>query len=308
MRASFHTLIALFALSLGGGPALAASFANWSPPPAGTDALLLLTGADGNFVRPKACFKGVGGSFYRPAFSKWLAKDPSHPPFAWVSTGNVFSRVEESGMAEDDEILTNLEATGFAAIGAGSEDLEVLGLPWNEQAERLDELPWLATNLRVLETGRPALPGSRLLKVGHQEVAILAVTEHIPGRILGDLSTGSIVTVDPLEAIEAEIASWEKRPDFVLVLAPLLQGSVRQLAAELEGVDLIVASAALRAHPDVRLEGKNRVLWVGGWGRYLGRVALDEEGEPLAFDVVEVGHEFPIDPTTGQPHEAGPSS
>ena len=308
MRTCFHALIAFIALGLWAGPARALEFGSWSPPPEGTEALLLLTGADANFVKPKGCFKGTGGSLYRPSFGAWLKLDESNPPFAWVSTGNVFSRFEEEGMAPDATVIDNLQDTGYSAIGVGFDDLERLGLPWTRHAEQLGTLPWLATNLRVLETGRSALPASRRFKLGDREIAILAVTDQAPARLLGDLDTGTIVTTDPVDALHAEMASWKTRPDYVIVLAPVLQGSVRRLARELEGVDLIVASSALRAHPEADTTERNTVLWIGGWGRFLGRVAFGEGRTPLALDVVEVGTDFPIDPLTGMPQDSGPTS
>ena len=301
MRPTFQVLLTCMVLLALPAPAAAGGFRDWTPPDEKAALVLLLTGGDAGFVRPKGCFKGTGGSLYRPGLNAWLRGSHAAPRL-WLSTGDVLTPLDEEGMAAPEQVLDNLSRSGYSGVGVGGGEFDVIGVPpAHGGAGSSRNIPWIGTNLVVFESGAGPLARSRIVKAGGLEIGVLAVSPHRPGMTLGDLERGTLVTVDPVAAVRREMKDWKSRPDYVVLLAPLPQAEARRVARELSGIDLVLASSALLARPEPEVVGETPVLWVGGWGRFLGRVQLDAESRVIAAEVIEVGSRFPIDPTTGEP-------
>lgn len=273
----------------------------WEPLPASAAGEILLTGADSGFVRPNGCMDFLGGSFVRPGFERWLRERAPGAARIWISTGNVLASADaEVAVAEPEESFATLGAVPYAAVGVGLTDLERVGAQGLLDLADRHDVPLVATNVMIHETGLPFVDRSRIAEVGGRRIAFLAVTRHQPEKIwtLGNAAT--VVTLEPLEAVRAELASVRGRADRVVLLTTLLQGETRDLAAALEGVDLVVASAGLFRAPQEERHGSTRLYWAGAWGEVIGRLVVEGDAVLDPVEVVPVRHSFPIDSLTGE--------
>lgn len=295
----------LFALVLLAPPSVAGAddALSWPDVPADAKALILATGDDRQYTVPKGCFDGAGGTVYRPEFERWLEDAFPHlHDRVWVSTGNVL----DPGLSEEPtgtpaETYRLIDRTGYAAVGVGSFDVANLGIEGLLEVDRRHGFPLVSTNLVVHETGRPVFRPSVTHELADgRRLAFLAATVHDPGFLGGTLETGSVVTVDEVEAVRREVERLRDEVDLVVVLSTARQGVTEELS-RIDGVDLVLAATLLlvRDRP-TRVEGGAPVLWLGAYGLHVGRIALGTDGRWLDEPrVLQVKPPFPVDTMTG---------
>lgn len=273
----------------------------WDPLSENAAGEILLTGADSGFVRPNGCMEFLGGSFVRPGFERWLRERALGTARIWVGTGDTLATADtEVAVAEPEESFATLGRVPYAAVGIGLTDLERVGADGLLDLAGRHGVPLVATNVVVHETGLPFVEPSRVIEVGGKRIAFLAVTRHEPQKIwtLGNAAT--VMTVEPLAAVRAEVARLRGRADRVIVLTTLLQGETRELSAALDGVDLVVASSGLFRAPEEERHGSTRLYWAGAWGEVIGRLVVDADAKLAPVEVVPVRESFPIDSLTGE--------
>ncbi len=272
----------------------------WEPLPASAAGEILLTGADSGFVRPNGCMEFLGGSFVRPGFERWLRDRAPGTARIWVGTGDLFDlEGSEAATAEPDESLATLGAVPYALVGVSLGDLERVGAETLVEMARRYQVPLVATNVIVHESGLSIAKSSRIVDIGGRRVGFLSVTRHVPERIW-TLQGASVVTVDPKEALRREIPRVREDADAVIVLSTMLQLETRDLLKNIEGVDLIVASSGLYRSPEGEPAGSARLYWAGGWGETIGRLVVRADGSLAPVQVFAVRESFPIDSLTGE--------
>lgn len=296
MRASLCCIsLWVFGLSV---PAWA--LGEWSSPPPDSALLILATGADTGYVHPRGCFKGNGGMLYRPAFEQWLGRNEAAFERIWLSAGNVLSHPETRDGAPAREVLDALIKTPYTAVAVGTFELEALGTGLVGLARELP-FPLLATNLRIHETGKPALAEWVVRETAAGKIGILAVLPHQPSSLWADTTTGTIVTVPPGPAVADAIRRLRPSVDVLVLLSSLPYGDLRAELAGWRGIDIVLASWSSYTQDEVERHWGPPVLWLGYAGQYLGRVAITRSHEIQDISLVPVLDDFPIDPTTGQP-------
>jgi 2',3'-cyclic-nucleotide 2'-phosphodiesterase (5'-nucleotidase family) len=276
--------IALLAALLVG---CAAPYAAQPSPPATVGRLLtvLFTGDSRGAVEPApecACYDKpvpmLGGLARRATYVQRVrAADPG---VLLVDVGDTVA--DPDGRADDPaqrrRVALALGAMAYDAITPGPAEIAAAEPAW------VDALgaPLLAANLRGAAILRQA---SALKTVGGVKVAMLGALS--PAALPADVRTSLGVEVAPAaEALRPRVA--ELRPDADL-LAVLFHGSfaeARDLAAELDGVDLVVAGRrAALPHPSTRVGGA-LVVQAPPEGRQVGRIRLAVAG-PGQVSLVE---------------------
>jgi hypothetical protein len=292
-------LPALAATALGLGCALAAE--GWPEPPPDTRAMLLVTGADIGQYYPRGCLDNSGGSIYRKSFDAWLEQRYPDLPTAWVATGNVVADPEDDYLTPAEPMLRHLADVGYTVLGVGERELDHVGPARLSELGRRLGIDFVSSNLEVLETGKPALPGSRIVPLGDLRIGLVVISPHDPGKVWGDASTGTVLTVDPVPALRRRIAEVRGAgADRVVLLATSSSVHLRMWLSKLGDVDAVIASYGnVRASEPKMVEGVP-VLWVAALGQTLGRVSLGPRGELLEVRGIEVGAAFPVDPASGE--------
>ena len=292
------------------GPSTSAGPGGWPPLPPGTRTILLLTGADLGHWEPRKCFNNFGGILYRLGLNEWLFDHEPGIDWHWVSAGDVLSlTLENTAVRPPREIYEGLARIGYDVVGVGYRDLQLLG-PFAIRALTRDlPLHLVATNLRVLETGRPFLEESAVLETASGRIGVLVLLPYREDAAWVSPEYGT-VTIEPpgrhLVPALRRLASRAGRVVLVAQLDPMTIGRLLEsLPPDVRPPDLVVGERGTYGQTDVRDVGGVPLLWVGGYGQYLGRAALDARGKLLEVRGMLVRGTFPIDPRTGRPVAPG---
>ncbi len=277
----------------------------WPPLPPGTRTLLLLTGADLGHWEPRKCFLNSGGMLYRLSLDTWLFDHEPGIDWHWVSTGNVLSlTLENTSVRPPREIYEGLARIGYDVVGVGWHDLQLLG-PYAIRTMTRDlPLYLVATNLLVLETGKPFLEGSAILETASGRIGVLRLLPYREEGAWTSREYGTVVISPPEQVLPEALHQLAGRVDRVLLLAELnhvqLQELLRHLPPDTPPVVLVVDQLGTYGKCRADDVGGIPVLWVGGHGQVLGRAALDARGELLEARGIRVEGTFPVDPQTGR--------
>jgi hypothetical protein len=272
----------------------------WPPLPEPAATVLLVTGADLGYVEPRGCHGNAGGALYRPALRRWLAD--RHPEIRqlWLGTGNVLAgRPEDPETSAAERMFELLGSAGYDAMGVGVSDLNVLSPAELRAVAQRRGVALVSSNLLVYETGRPAFATSRVVEIGGVRYGILAALDHAPHRVWGDISTGTVVTVDPLDVLPDLIEELRTRADVLVLLSSMGTSTLSRLLASAPPVDIVVAGWSKYWQPEPKIVEGTPVLWLGADGLRLARAAYSTGGSPLGTSILQVREPFPIDPATG---------
>lgn len=297
MLARYAPALALLA-ALAPAP-LASGRGDWPPLPEGTRTVILATGSDFGYYRPKGCHPENGGSQYRPALDGWLARTVPDVTRIWVSTGNFSSYGDDPTTLPPGEMLAALGRIGYAVVGLGEAELRNGGVARFAAPPLRDAAPLLSANLVVHETGRPAFAGSRVLESSGRSVAFVAASPHMPDAASGHPAVGTVLTTPPLPAVRDEVRRVRPSVDLVVLVAAFDDLRLREVLAGLDGVDAVIASAGSPLSSEPKTIGSVPVLSLGGEGRLLGRLAIGADGRILEARTIWVSPGFPVDPVTG---------
>ncbi len=272
------------------------------PLPDGSRALLLVTGADAGYLRPRGCHAGAGGAQYRPAFARLLKETAPGIPQVWISTGGISEVEPGDGTVPPSSFYRLFRSVGYAAAGVGPLDLEATGPVRLVQLRAEFGLPLLASNLRVLETGRPALDESVIVETPAGRIAFVGIVPHRPDLVWGDAATGTILTVEAEGVLKTLVPRLrvEAAVDAVVLVASLGNVELDALLRAVPGIDLVLAQHGSRMSDAPEDQAGVPTMWMGGDGLRLGALALGANGRVLAARSLPVDETFPIDPATGE--------
>ena len=302
MKTARHVAVGLAIIGMLAVSTSRASDQGWAPLPDETAGVLLVTGADKGYLEPLPCLRDIGGALYRPGFNEWLAAQAPGLEWAWASTGHVLSKPDpDYSAAEPERMLAQLAETGYAFVGASTMDAEVIGLEGITEWSRRG-VPFYSSNMKVFETGKPALPGHHVLELGGTRLGLVSVTAEDPGWIGIGPDGGTVLVEDARAAVSRALDEVRGAADRTVLLANgLSHTELRALLREIDPPDLVVGQSAAFFVKQPRPIGDVPVLWIGRFGQVLGRVSVSAGGEILEVRGMQVGDRFPIEPLTGRP-------
>ena len=288
--------------------------------------MLLLTGGDFGYAKPKGCNGRAGGAQYRPAFDRWLAQRAPNVERIWLAAGDNGPFHNEQVAVSFDEMLALYARVGYRAATIGDAELRTPGpatlareaaatgagaatnapratttggAATNAQREAATggaRPALVAANVVVHETGRAALPASIVLETRAGRWLVVGAAPHRPSQVFGAPDVGTIVTVPAAPAVRAELERRRGEYDHVVLVSSLDYRDLEQLVATVPGIDVVASSAGTYFEPAPRAVGATQLFWLGAEGLRLGRVALDDKGRVLEARVIPIRGDFPIDP------------
>ena len=290
-------------LSIGGqGVCRGEEEGRWTPLPSGTKTVLLATGADRGFLRPRGCYGRFGGALYRTGFDRWLAAHAPGVAREWISTGGITGSIgEDRDNAPPDEMFQQLARAGYRAVGLDEYDLRLYGLDVLSKAASSAGITPVASNLRVFETGRPVMNEQVIVETPSGKVGIVSALAYDPAASWGDPATGTVLIARPVETLRPIVERLRGRVRLVVLLTSLERYDLERLLEEIPGIDLVLVNRGTLEEVVPRPIGEVPVMALGHAGRVLGRIALDGQGGVLEVRGVWVRGDFPIDPLTGRP-------
>lgn len=178
-------------------------------------------------------------------------------------------------------MLDLLDAAGCGAWAIGNHELD---RGWENLAAmvKASPMPALSANLhRAGHKGEPAFPGQKtheIFEVNGLRVGVFGLTTTSLARLASKDAMDRILVEDLAPAARREVALLEPEVDLVVALTHVGLDDDRRLAAEVDGIDLIVGGHThTRLVPPVRVKD-TWIVQAGAYARQLGVAELQVEG------------------------------
>jgi 2',3'-cyclic-nucleotide 2'-phosphodiesterase (5'-nucleotidase family) len=180
---------------------------------------------------------------------------------------------------EGEAVVAGMNLMGYDAMALGPKDL-ALGLEVLRQRLSEAEFAMVSANAVVAESGELLAPAYALIEVSSYRLGILGLTR-LPLRPLAGLEVQ-----DPQTAVAHWLPEVRGQADLVILLTNLDFRTAMDLAAKVQGVDLLVAalpgqlpSTALRVPETGTLAVTAEQAMTAHSGRRVGELALVVRGD-----------------------------
>ena len=194
-----------------------------------------------------------------------------------ILTGTPLMEFEVHG-AYGGAMLDFLDESGCRAWALGNHELD-RGYPNAATIVSASPMPVLTANLRkpgaLDELAFPGMKRHEIIEANGVTVGIFGLTTTSIGRLASKDTMANIEVVDAAEVAREEVAALESQVDLIIALTHVGFDADKQLAQEVDGIDLIVGG-----HSHTRLEKPVKIdnTWIvqtAGEGRQLGVVEFD---------------------------------
>lgn len=224
-------------------------------------------------------------------------------PVLFVDAGN-FAAVGIAGAeARNDGMIAGLNRIGYAAVMLGERELAA-GYESFRAMEAKAEFPFVSANFIFEDTGETLVDpftimtldqGSRQIKV-----AFLGLNRYNTGFIKGTDDGRNVVVSSPFQAARRLVPEIRDEVDVLVLLTSLSISQARQLATEVEGIDLIVGANGGVLSLENDQSGGVPIVYPGNQGKYLAEVRMFV-GEGGGLDRVRrrnhyLNRDYPADP------------
>jgi hypothetical protein len=259
----------------------------------GPAATILFTGSVHGFLDQCGCARfPLGGVDRRSGYIRSYQRSHADTDVVLLDTGNFFDTPGAAGDVKSRALVEAMNRLGYVASGVGERDL-LLGIAHFRDVTSEAAFPFVSANLVRRETGRTWLPPATVVSAGGLRIAVLGVTRYNPTLRLELPGGGTVVTVDPVQALQTHVAEQRDTSDLVVVLAALPLEDARLVARQVRGIDLILGSHGARRTAEPIREGGAEILYGGDEGKYFGEVALfgrpGERPPSIAGRLVDLG-------------------
>lgn len=214
-----------------------------------------------------------------------------------LARGNVFgyagSDLRGAALAE------GLEAAGLRYSGVSGSELKNWEVLEAYRRRRPGGISFLSANLAY--SSAPAstlLPDRAVFESGGLRIAVTALTPPSAAKYLRRAGLGHAAVLDPVQALEARIASLRRNADAVVVLGDLSAADAARVASSVRGIDVLIAEeeplllyGPERPASEVRQAARpefSAPLWrMKAWASSLGLLEITKEGDPAEWRIRE---------------------
>jgi len=151
-------------------------------------------------------------------------------------------------------IIESYNRMGYQAMLVGHHDL-TLGLPALLEFQKQAKFPLLSANLVYADDQQPIFPPSTIIESAGMKIGILGLTiDTIPSYFLEKANPERpLALLDALETAKKLVPQLREQCDMVILLSANHLETNRQLAAEVDGIDLML---------DPMIELGNHKIWI----------------------------------------------
>ncbi|MCX7918878.1 MAG: 5'-nucleotidase C-terminal domain-containing protein [bacterium] len=218
--------------------------------------------------------KDAGGIARRVTVIKQIKKQ--NPNTLLLDAGDLLSGTPISGFFKGEADWKSIELAGYDAMAIGNHDFDY-GQEVLRNAIKTCKVPLLSANIIEQSTGNLLAKPYLFKSYSGLTVAIIGLTTPTaptsthPKNVVG-LSFGN-----PQETVQKYLPELRKKAKLIIVLSHLGYGEDRELAEQVNGIDIIVGG-----HSHTKLlnyQEVNRTIIVQAlqWGLYLGRLDVTVE-------------------------------
>lgn len=226
-----------------------------------------------------------------------VERERARGPLTGLSRGNVFG--DSSSDLRGAALAEALENVGLEFSGVSGSELRNWESLQDYRRRRPGGITFLSANL-VLSSGpgETLLPDRAIFESGGLRVGVTALTPPSAEKYLRGAGLGHVRVADPVQALEARIASLRREADVVVVLGDLAAADAARVAASVRGIDVLIAEEeplllygperpAAEARQPARPEFSAPLWRMRAWNASLGILEISKEGEPPEWTVRE---------------------
>ncbi len=136
-------------------------------------------------------------------------------------------------------IAEAMNLLGYEAMTLGSLDFSI-GLEELNKRIAEAEFPILSANVIISETGRLLVQPYVIKDLDGHKAAIIGLTDQNATTIASQVGSPPILVLDPIETARQYVAEVGEQADIIIILSHLGVDLDQQLAAAVEGIDIIV--------------------------------------------------------------------
>lgn len=185
-----------------------------------------------------------------------------------VNTGNIVSNLSQ---AKPDILGMNL--VGYQAMALGNHEFDVS--QQSLQDRRADaKFPFLSANIYSKVTGKRLVDAYTLVKLKDVTVAVIGVTTTETPTAVMPANVADLEFREPAAEINAVVKEIGKKADFVVVLSHLGIDQDRLLAAQVQGVGLIIGGHTHTYMKEAEIVNGVPIFQAFTGGLFVGRVDL----------------------------------
>jgi len=218
-----------------------------------------------------------------------------------VDSGNVFLSPGLLPQLKAQAALESMGAMGYTALNCGHADF-VFGDAFLFAAAEQFSVPLLSANIIDNQTGTSIASAHALLFAGPWRIALTGVTAREHQALLAEYAAASgrdLAILDETEALRQKVAELREGVDIFVVLADVGLEKARQLAKDIQGLDIIVCSGGYdRTDAPMVINGVY-IVKVGTNGEGIGNLTLnlDDSGriESAEGSIVTLSGQIPED-------------
>lgn len=205
------------------------------------------------------------------------------PHLLLLDAGDTLAAQRGLGLATQGRVIVEaMNRLGYDAMTLGDEDFK-LGLEVLRQRMAEAQFPFLSANVLLKESGELLAQPYLVKEVGGHKVAIIGLT-----TTDASLISSEIVVLDPLQVARERVAELRDQADVIIILSHLGVNLDRQLASQIEGIDLIIGGhSRTPIQPPLQDPQRGTIIAQAGYrGQWIGevRLRLDSTGQVMDFE------------------------
>lgn len=195
--------------------------------------------------------------------------------------------------------LDVMNEVGLDAMVLGNHEFDY-GLKWLEKLQEKAEFDILSANAEYQplpdieeKEGNLIAPPFEYYSFGDVTLGVIGLTTH------EYIQSAQVSMETPEEVLEEILPSIKDEVDFVIVLSHLGIGNDKELAEEVEGIDVIIGAHSHDTLFSPVKAGDTRIVSSGSYGRYLGTLDLVFEEKAVTdieYELIPVTEEIDPDP------------
>jgi 2',3'-cyclic-nucleotide 2'-phosphodiesterase (5'-nucleotidase family) len=136
-------------------------------------------------------------------------------------------------------IVEAMNLLGYDAMTLGAPDFSIGMEELNKRIAEAD-FPILSANVIISETGKLLAQPYVIKDLDGHQAAIIGLTNQEATTIASQAGSPPIRVLDPIETARQHVAEVGEQADIIIILSYLGQDTDRQLAAAVEGIDIII--------------------------------------------------------------------
>ena len=234
--------------------------------------------------------KDYAGAARIGAFVK--LKREQHPGVLFLDAGDAVSGTPVSTMFQGTPIFHIMNAMTYDVGLIGNHEFDH-GFRHIKKFKEIANHPLLGANVfdsmnRLISDGE-----NRLLEVNGISVGIIGLLTETTPTIISPRGNEGLIFLDPATVLRKQIKLVRPMVDIVIVLSHVGHEKEKQLARDIQGIDLIVgAHSHTLVDPIVKI-GTTYITQANRYGSHVGFIKLQVDTESNSISSMEGGHPIP---------------